>query len=198
MSSEKSVTVRFRKYLLVETTSPEPIRPEDITIDIIPKTQQKNEVSQPNFLALCTLWAHFEACHQGLLQENKPAPWETFGNEKEDLWTQFLNHMVTDDNWPSWMTNSDEIKERSIMAYNILKITGNACTSETHDNGPDNTPCTNEKHDSGSTVTRETTVKAVLHRPITVLKTLYDSGKQFTQIMVRKITSRNHDGQDKR
>jgi hypothetical protein len=130
MSSEKSVTVKFRKYFKVGKTSPEPIRPENIKVNI---TSKKHQHKEPNFLALCVLWAHFQACRQGLLTEDQLAPWEQFEEIEEQThtdnsvntqkyWTEFLRHIITDASWTTWITKPEEVKMRAIDAYSKLQI----------------------------------------------------------------------------
>jgi hypothetical protein len=130
MSSEKSVTVKFRKYFKVGKTSPEPIRPENVKVNITSKEQPHKE---PNFLALCILWAHFQACRQGLLTEDQLAPWEQFEEIQGQIytdnfvnvqkyWTEFLNHIITDASWTTWITKPEEVKRRAIDAYSKLQI----------------------------------------------------------------------------
>ncbi len=117
---------RMKKYLILNKDSPEPIKPEQISIKIKKDEPERNKASpEPNPAVLALLWSHFKACSQGLLQENQPAPWErldTGDNNYESVdeqtrWINFLKNLITDKSWLKWIKNPHELKSRVIAAY---------------------------------------------------------------------------------
>ncbi len=122
MSNSKTTTVRFSKFLKAIKNTPEPIDPDNISINI--NTENKAEL-KPNFMALCILWAHYEACKQGLLTEDHSPPWEQFREDTttnpvepviQQDWKDFLKNIV-DDKWTAWIKKPDEVRKRTINAY---------------------------------------------------------------------------------
>lgn len=104
----------FRQYYIVD--SPKPINPEDVSVDVKPKSVNTN------FLVLAALWAHYEACRQGILEAKTPAPWEKINknqieNQSDKQWIDFLSFLITDTDWVNWIREPAEVKKRAINAF---------------------------------------------------------------------------------
>lgn len=143
MSSSKSTTITVRRYLQVTKTSPAPIRPEDVRVEVQPRLPGARPSAEPNFLALSILWAHFEACRRGLLTENLPSPWEQIheppsdpadpGDVERARWVQFLRNMITGPDWTTWIQDRNEVRRRALEAYS--RIGGQGATESEAKNG---------------------------------------------------------------
>lgn len=136
MSSSKSTTVTMRRYFQVTKTSPGPIRPEDVQVQVQPRLPGTRPAAEPNFLALSILWAHFEACRRGLLAENLPGPWEQIHEQASDStdpadverarWVQFLRNVITSPDWTTWIQDRNEVRRRALEAYGRIGGQGSA------------------------------------------------------------------------
>lgn len=124
MPGGKSTTVRLQRYYKVTKTSPEPLRPEDIQVEIAQTSHgSASESDQPNPFALALLWAHYQACQQGSLTKDQPPPWELTnldGSDEKNAWLGFLKRMITDRQWVDWIRDPEEIKQRALMAFTHL------------------------------------------------------------------------------
>lgn len=123
---------KIKKYFLLESNSPQKINPKNIKIDIKKKKPEKNKSSpEPNFIALTILWSHYIAKQFGLLTKEGPTPWEfAYKNYEDDVvekkaiidisqdsWRNFLNKIITDKSWVSWIKNPAEVKSRTLLAF---------------------------------------------------------------------------------
>ncbi|MFW6022909.1 MAG: hypothetical protein ACOCQW_05315 [Halanaerobiaceae bacterium] len=123
---------KMRKTFFVNNNTGQPIDPDKISIDIKKKGKEKNKSSpQASFIALTVLWAHYIAYQFDILKENAPAPWElAFNNEDGDLleikknlnlspdsWKKFLSNIIKDTSWTSWIKEADEVKNRTLLAF---------------------------------------------------------------------------------
>ncbi|MFP4662010.1 MAG: hypothetical protein ACLFPF_07465 [Halanaerobiales bacterium] len=125
---------KFRKKMkkYISLRSPQEIDPEKVKIDIQKKPQERNKSSPtPNFIALTVLWAHYIAVQLGLLKDKLPSPWN-ISDEIEDgkmiersrsldvspsKWKDFLGKVITDESWIQWIQNPDEVKQRTLLAF---------------------------------------------------------------------------------
>jgi len=125
MSNEVTTTFHCKQNIVLESS--EPIDPQDISVNIGSDNKSKTTNSQPNFLALAILWAHFEAYEQGVLKVDSPVPWEIIHTNadlsfpNQELWLQFLENIITDASWTNWIQNPLELRKRSIEAYNKIR-----------------------------------------------------------------------------
>lgn len=127
--SSEVITVRYKSYFKVNNDSPEKINLDDIEVDIntnsTPNGNSNQTQEKPNSLALTVLWAYFSACQQGLLTKNKTLPWEEIESrtKKDDFdfqqWFSFLDNIINE-NWIDWIKDPQELKERTLEAYNEL------------------------------------------------------------------------------
>jgi len=127
VSLSKSTTVTLRRYFQVTKTSPAPIRPEDVRVQVQPRQPGTRPSAEPNFLALSILRAHFEACRRGLLAENMPGPWEQIHELASDptnpadveraRWVQFVRNMITNPDWTTWIQDRNEVRRRALEGY---------------------------------------------------------------------------------
>ncbi len=117
----------YTTYIKNEDIGPQ-VQPGNFRIKIKPDYKNIQETSQPNFLALCVLWSHFQALENNILKENLPAPWEQYeenkfiSNKKPYLikqrkWKRFLEEIIQDKSWVRWINNSGEVRKRSLIAY---------------------------------------------------------------------------------
>lgn len=124
-----STKVTFTRYFKVHKTSSEPIIPENISINLQLEPKQSEIKGTLNSTALSILWAHFEACRQGLLDEDLSVPWEKMPEDREGQlpsteetqWVFFLKSMITDATWVEWLKDPMEVRRRSMAAYRQLK-----------------------------------------------------------------------------
>ena len=87
-SSKKTTTKKFKKKFILEKNTPKNLKPEDIAVNINAAHKKNNS----NYFINAILWAHYQACKQGLLKKNAPAPWEQSQSQnKTDSWSLFLN-----------------------------------------------------------------------------------------------------------
>lgn len=115
MASSKATTVRLHRYYNVTKASPTPLKPEDIRVDVRQShTNGPGRSTEPNFLGLAILWAHYEAYRQGLLLEDEPAPWDIVHimEDENHPWLLFLRDVITDPDWVRWIQDPVEIKQR--------------------------------------------------------------------------------------
>lgn len=138
MASSKSTTVRMQRYYKVTKASPVPLRREDIQVEI---TQSgfgsSRESSQPNLFALSLLWAHYQACLQGILSENQLSPWEAIDledgtDEGDPDWVLFLKQMITDKEWVHWIQDLAEVKRRALAAFSSIQSDSSSPEESTH------------------------------------------------------------------
>jgi len=123
---------KMKKYFSINSNNPEGIDPKKISVDIKKKTQKRNKSSpEPSFIALSILWAHYVAKQLGLLKEKGPSPWQ-IAFEKDDSeilkkqtnldisrnsWRTFLSNIIIDKSWTSWIKKPDEVKKRTLLAF---------------------------------------------------------------------------------
>jgi hypothetical protein len=109
----------------VHKTSSEPIIPENISINLQLEPKQSEIKETLNSMALSILWAHFEACRQGLLDEDLSVPWEKIPEDgtspEETQWVFFLKSMIIDATWVEWLKDPMEVRRRSMAAYRHMK-----------------------------------------------------------------------------
>lgn len=106
------VRKKMKKYFMLKSNSPQKIDPEKITVNITPKNKSSPD---PNFIALSVLWAHYMAYKMGILKGSKDPPWQDFKSNKN--WSNFLESMVQDTSWTEWIKKPDEVKKRTILAF---------------------------------------------------------------------------------
>jgi hypothetical protein len=131
----ETITVKYKNFFKINNNnSSEKVDLDniDININTSQSSQKSNKSSnhEPNFLVLTVLWSYFNACQQGILDKDNPAPWEQIEVEEDNLkeekkfnyqkWLAFLNNIV-DDNWTDWIKNSQKLKKKALWAYNKLK-----------------------------------------------------------------------------
>ncbi|MFW5991624.1 MAG: hypothetical protein ACOCQN_00345 [Halanaerobiaceae bacterium] len=104
---------KMKKYFKIK--SPKKINTEDISVNVTPKKRKQ----KPNFMALTILWAHYKAYNMGLLSDTAYSPWEDYGSNKD--WRNFLDSMIQDSSWTEWITNPEEVKARTKMAFETSK-----------------------------------------------------------------------------
>lgn len=103
-----------------QVASNRPIKPDDVKVRVDTGAPKKPASKQPNFLALTILWAHFQACERGLLREDQPRPWDLLGSHdmaEQKRWMTFLQRIITETSWTSWIQNEDEVFRRAVEAY---------------------------------------------------------------------------------
>jgi hypothetical protein len=85
----------------------------------IQPTSSSSREAKPNFLALCILWAHFQACERGLLGKDAAGPWSLSAepSPEQQRWLQFLRSMIIDESWSQWISDEEELRRRSLAAY---------------------------------------------------------------------------------
>ncbi|TDX52493.1 hypothetical protein [Orenia marismortui] len=130
-NSKVSTKIRCKKYFKIN--SAEPIDPEDIKVTL--KSQENNSPNEEdNSLFLPALWAYFQACQQGMLNDNSPVPWEEIIRNylksqtidtsqyslEEKEWILFLKYIMSDSNTIDWSDNK-EVREFLLKAYNLVK-----------------------------------------------------------------------------
>lgn len=129
--SHKSIRIRkkMKKYFALNSDSPEGIDPEKIKVSISKGPERNRSSPEPNFMVLVILWAHFVAKQFGLLAKDQPAPWQLSDYSDRDIgktndidlssnsWKNFLANVVKDKSWPSWIRDPNEIKQRTILAF---------------------------------------------------------------------------------
>ena len=124
MASSKTTRVKLHRYYKVTKASPTPLRTEDIQVDVRQSDANRPERStEPNFLGLAVLWAHYEAHKQGLLLEDGPAPWD-IANIMEDEnhpWLLFLREIITDLDWVRWIQDPVEVKQRVLSVLEPVR-----------------------------------------------------------------------------
>ncbi|AGB41214.1 hypothetical protein Halha_1268 [Halobacteroides halobius DSM 5150] len=119
MSNEFTTVISGETYL--KALSDKPIEPDDISV----KTEEANS-KELNMIPLSILWAYFQAYEENLITEGEPTPWEDsqenshLSDQEKKAWIQFLDTILTED-WATWVQDIDEIKKRSITAYNQLQ-----------------------------------------------------------------------------
>ncbi|AGB41213.1 hypothetical protein Halha_1267 [Halobacteroides halobius DSM 5150] len=113
MGEEYTTTISCQTYL--KALSDDPINPEDISVEI----EANNSAPELNTAVLAILWAHFQACRQGLLKESEQTPWSQI--EKESRWTLFLKEVIKDTSWVEWIEDPIEIREKAKQGYSQIK-----------------------------------------------------------------------------
>jgi len=126
------VRKKIKKYFTINSNNPEAIDPDKISIDIKKKTQERNKSSpEPSFIALSILWAHYVAKQLGILNMEVPSPWQIAFEKKDreilkkqtnldisrNSWRTFLSNIIIDKSWTSWIRNPDEVKRRTLLAF---------------------------------------------------------------------------------
>ncbi|GAB6098294.1 hypothetical protein JCM16358_01730 [Halanaerocella petrolearia] len=123
MSNEFTTVISGETYL--KALSDEPIEPDDISVEVEAEGTTSDEA---NMIPLSILWAYFQAQERDLITEDEPTPWEDsqgnshLSDQEVKEWIQFLDTILTDD-WTTWIQDPDEIRQRSIAAYNQLQQT---------------------------------------------------------------------------
>ncbi|NLV91903.1 MAG: hypothetical protein GX030_05860 [Firmicutes bacterium] len=76
--------------------------------------------SQPSFLVQAVLWAYFEACRRGLMQQEGPAPWEASAKvlppAEQEAWEYFAAAML-DQGQGQLLHDKDQLQERALSVY---------------------------------------------------------------------------------
>ena len=129
--NHKNIKLRKKVKKSFAVESPEGIDPEQIKVGIQKNIEERNKSSpEPSFIALTILWAHFAAKQLGLLNKERPTPWQlAFTDEKgeklkndnidlsNETWKEFLSNIITDRNWVNWIKSPDEVKRRTMLAF---------------------------------------------------------------------------------
>ncbi len=148
MSSSKSNTVKIQRYYKVTKTSPKPLRPEDIHVEVNKSSSMSpGEQGQPNFVALALLWGHYQACQQGILNKDESSPWDINTDQdcscdESDLWIPLLRQVITDRTWVNWIQDPAEVKRRALEAFaHIQSITNMDSETDSVEKGEEISPC---------------------------------------------------------
>jgi hypothetical protein len=103
----------FKKYFMIK--SEKEVNPEDFSVKIKTADQERNKSSpETEYIALSAIWAHYQACILGLLEEDKPAPWE----EKSRDWLQFITELIKEFDLKKLFTQPNKLKEKAIYSFN--------------------------------------------------------------------------------
>jgi len=107
----------FKKYFMINGKSEKEITPEDFSVKIKTADQERNKSSpETEYIALSAIWAHNQACKLGLLEKDKPAPWE----EKSREWLQFLTKLIQEFDLKKLFTQPNKLKEKAIYTFNNI------------------------------------------------------------------------------
>lgn len=126
--------VRIKKKMeqIIAIQSDKPIDPKKIKVNVSKGPERNKASPEPNFIPLTVLWAHFVAKQFGLLDRDRPEPWQILEDDRgnvgskvsidlsQNSWQNFLSNVITDTSWTQWIQDPDEVKMRTLMAFETL------------------------------------------------------------------------------